>query len=294
VHSRVTRVPSLAMAIGGIAIVAAGCSASSSTPSSSAASGGAAKPASATTATARQALLLTSKTEQSDKSLDATITVQGSTSSGSLSMDGTLQEQIHPSVLAEFNVSSLTTAGQSISGGFGEIITPSAVYLRFPELMKAEHISKPWAEFQLSALGASGSTLQSPLSQLQASSPGTQSAELATSTDAHKVSTGTIDGVPVTEYAGSYSISQALAALPASERSALGTAISASGVKTCHFEIWIDGSNQARKIVVTEAGTALSETITMNVTSYNQPVNIGLPTAAQTYVIPASQLGTNG
>ena len=89
-------------------------------------------------------------------------------------------------------------------------------------------------------------------------------------------------------------ISQALAALPASERSALGTAISASGVKTCHFEIWIDGSNQARKIVVTEAGTALSETITMNVTSYNQPVNIDLPTAAQTYVIPASQLGTSG
>jgi hypothetical protein len=71
-------------------------------------------------------------------------------------MDGTLQEQIHPSLLAEFNVSSLTTAGQAISGGFGEIITPDALYLRYPELMEAEHISKPWAKFQLSALGASG------------------------------------------------------------------------------------------------------------------------------------------
>ena len=32
----------------------------------------------------------------------------------------------------------------------------------------------------------------------------------------------------------------------------------------------------------------------MNITSYNQPVSIDLPTAAQTYVIPASQLGANG
>jgi hypothetical protein len=294
VHSRVTRVPSLAIAIGGIAILAAGCSASSSTASKSAASGGATTPASATTTTPQQALLLASKAEQSDKSLDATISVKGSTSSGSLSLDGTLEEQIHPSLLAEFTVSSFTTAGQSISGGFGEIITQDALYLRFPELMEAEHISKQWAEFQLSALGASGSTLQSLFGELQSSSPATQSAELATSKDAHKVGTGIIDGVPVTEYAGSYSISQALAALPASERSALAASISASGVKTCHFEIWIDGSNQARKMVISEAGTALSETITMNITSYDQPVSIDLPTAAQTYVVPASQLGANG
>ena len=46
-------------------------------------------------------------------------------------------------------------------------------------------------------------------------------------------------------------------------------------------------------MVITENGTAVNETTTLNVTSYNQPVSVQLPTAAQTYVIPASQLGAN-
>jgi hypothetical protein len=294
VHPRVTRVPVLAVAIGGMAILAAGCSVSSSGASGSPAAHGTTASASAASASPQQALLLASKTEGSDTSLDATISVQGTTSTGSLSLDGTLQEQIHPSLLAELDVSSFSTAGQSISGGLSEIVTSDAFYLRFPELMQAEHITKPWTEFQLSSMGASGSTLQSLFSQLQSSSPATQTTELATSKDVRKVGTSVINGVPVTEYAGSYSISQALAALPASERSALSSSISAAGIKTCQFEIWIDGNNQTRKIVITEAGTAVNETITMNVTSYNQPVNISLPTAAEIYVIPASQLGTNG
>jgi hypothetical protein len=290
VYSRVTRVPSLAIAIGGIAILAAGCAASSSGASHNSASAN--KPAAA--ATPQQAILLASKTEQSDKSFDATIAVQGTAATGSISLTGTLQEQIHPSLLAQMNVSSLTTAGQSIPGGLSEIITADAFYMKFPELMKTEHILQPWAEFKLSEMGASGSTLQSLFSQLQSSSPATQTTELATSKNAHKVGTGVIGGVPVTEYAGSYSISQALAALPASERSALGTSISAAGISSSQFKIWIDGSNQPRKIVITESGTAINETTTVNIVSYNQPVSIEVPTAAQTYVIPASQLGSAG
>jgi hypothetical protein len=293
VYSRVTRVPSLAIAIGGIAILAAGCSASGSAASNSPASG-TTTPASAASATPQEALLLASKTGQSDKSLDARFAVQGTTSSGSLSLDGTLQEQIHPSLLAELNISSFSTAGQSIPGGLSEIVTPDAFYMRFSELMQALHVTKPWAEIQLSALGTTGSTLQSLYSQLQSSSPATQATELATSKDARKVGTGVIDGVPVTEYAGSYSISQAVAALPASERATLGTSISASDITSSQFKIWIDGSNQPRKIIITQAGPAVSETTAINVTRYNQPVSISLPTAAETYVVPASQLGANG
>jgi hypothetical protein len=298
VHSRVTRVPSLAIAIGGIAVLAAGCAVSGSTVSGStashnSASGGSTTSASAASSTPQQAILLASKTEQADKSFDATISVQGTTSTGSISLDGTLQEQIHPSVLAEMNVSSFSTAGQAVSGGFAEIITQDAFYLKFPQLMKTEHIVEPWVEFKLSELGSSGSTMQSLFSQIQSSSPATQSAELATSKNVRKVGTGVIDGVPVTEYAGSYSISQALAALPASERSALNSSISAAGISSCQFTMWVDGSNQPRKIVITEDGTAVKETTTVNVLSYNQPVSVQLPTAAQTYVIPASQLGAS-
>ena len=292
-YSRVTRVPSLAIAIGGIAVLAAGCAASSSAAPHNSASGGSTTSASAASSTPQQAILLASKTEQADKSFDATVSVQGTTSSGSISLAGTLQEQVHPSVLAEMDVSSFSAAGQTVSGGFTEIITQDAFYLKYPQLMKTEHIVEPWVEFKLSELGSSGSTLQSLFSQIQSSSPATQSAELATSKNVRKVGTGVIDGVPVTEYAGSYSISQALAALPANERSALNSSISAAGISSCQFKMWVDGNNQPRKIVITENGTAVTETTTVNVTSYNQPVSVQLPTAAQTYVIPASQLGAS-
>lgn len=100
--------------------------------------------------------------------------------------------------------------------------------------------------------------------------------------------TGVVNGVPVTEYAGSYSLSQAISALPASERTAVGKGLSASGFTSFNYEIWIDGSNQPRKFVIIETGTAGNLTNTINITSYNQPVSIDLPTAAETYVVPAS------
>jgi hypothetical protein len=295
VYTRAARVPFLAASIGAIALLAAGCSAAGSTAShgatSSGATSGGASPAVAASASPQQALLLASKAEQKDTSLDATISVTGTSSGGALALDGTMQEKIHPSLLAELDVTTLTSAGQSVPGGLSEIITGQALYLRFPQLMQAMHVSKTWAEFRLSAMGASGSSLQSLFSQLESSSPATQSAELATSTDVHKVGTGVIDGVPVTEYAGSYSMSKAIAALPASLRGTVSKAMTAAGITSTKFTIWIDSSNQPRKMVVTEAGTTVSETTTITINSYNQPVSINLPTAAETYVVPASALG---
>lgn len=288
-HTRVRRVPFLVVAAGVSALLAAGCTASGNSPSGNSAA--AAKPA----AKPQQALLLAAHTSQKVNSLDANITVQATTTTtGSLTISGTLAEQIHPSLLAELNVPTFSAGGQTVAGGLGEIVTSSAFYMRISELTQALHTSKPWVEIPLSSLGTTGSSLESLFSQIQSSNPVSQTQLLATSKNARKVGTGVIDGVPVTEYAGSITMSQAIAALPASVRSTLGSDISRAGLKSAKFEIWIDGQNLPRKVVIDESGTSLSETLTMDNISYNRPVDVKPPAAAQTYVIPASDLGGIG
>jgi hypothetical protein len=293
------RVPFVAASIGAIALLAAGCSASGRTTSthtsvsSGAVSSGVSPTTSAASVSPQQALLLASKAEQSDTSITATVAAVGTVNNGN-DVSGTLEEQIRPSYLAELDFTSVTSGGQSTPGGYSEIITPEAVYARIPGLLQSMHVTKPWAEFKFSQLGASVSSLQPVIAQVQAASPATLTTEVATSTDARKAGTGVVDGVPVTEYAGSYSLSQAMSALPASERATVGDSLSGSGFTSFKFEIWIDSGNQPRRFVIVEDGTAGNLTNTMTITSYNQQVSIDLPTAAETYVVPASKIGASG
>jgi hypothetical protein len=295
VHSRVTRVPSVAAAIGAIAILAAGCSASGSTASHNSASGGATTPAAAAPATPQQAIELAASQTTKVNAVAATVSVQATADGSSVNISGSFQEQLHPSVLLEADFSNFSAAGQSMPGGLAEIITTKALYMKFPTLTQALKTSKPWVEIPLTGSGLGG-TLSSLLNDVQSSSPLTQTQLLSGATDVKKVGTSTVGGVSVTEYEGSVPFGVALAKLPASLRSQLGSEISkAGGIQTINFKIWVDGQNLPRKEIITETGTSINETITVNITSYNQPVSITLPTVAQTYVIPAGALsGANG
>jgi hypothetical protein len=172
-----------------------------------------------------------------------------------------------------------------------EVITTTAVYLRLSQVTQALHTSKPWVKIPLSALGATGANLSSLLEQAQSSSPLAQTQLLSQSKDVKKVGTSVLNGVPVTEYTGSYSMKQALAAMPASERAIIAKSVSAAGIKSVRFTLWLDDQQLTRKLVAVETGTAVTETVTMNVSGYNQPVNIQAPSAAQTYTVPAGLLG---
>lgn len=296
-NSRVTGVPLLTLAIGAVAILAAGCGASGSATSagSSTSAGGSAsgsaKPATSAPVSPVSALDLAANSSKAVNSLTATMSIQGSTTAGDMNVSGTIKEQLHPSLLAEVDFTAFNSGGLSAPGGLSEILTPKAFYLRFPELMQAQHIDKPWAEISLSSTGAAGASLSSLLNEVQGNSPVTQTQFFAHSRDVTKVGTGVVNGVQVTEYTGTYSVSQVIAALPASERAKLGSSISAAGISAVHFSIWLDANHLPRKMVVTESGTSLTEKVTEIITSYNQPVNIQLPTPAETYVVPASQLG---
>jgi hypothetical protein len=251
---------------------------------------------------AKQAIQLAASTAHKVNSFAATTDIRitgkprasssaASGSPGNVDMAGTLQEQTRPSLLVSADFSTFQAVGQSLAGGMSEIITPQAVYIKLSLLTQLLNTGKPWAEMPVSGLNAStGLNLGSLFSQLQTSSPLAQTQLLAGATNVRTVGTGTVDGIPVTEYAGTYSTSAAIAKLPADVRGPLSQDLQKAGITSAKFRIWVDNKHQVRKDVVTEVSGAFTETITTTVTSINQPVSISVPAASQTTTLSASAL----
>jgi hypothetical protein len=246
--------------------------------------------------TPQRAIELAAKTSQAVNSFAASMTIRiDSGATGTINLAGTITEQLHPSLLAEADYSTVGMGGQSLPGGMNEIVTPTSVYIKLGMITQTLHTSKPWIAISFSALSkATGVNLTSLFSALQTSSPLNQSQLFAGATNVRQVGTGVINGVPVTEYTGSVSMTQALAKLPASLRGSLGADIEKAGIGSAKFTEWLDAQHQVRKVIVTETGSSLSETITTTITSINQPVNVQIPPASQTSSLSTSFLNALG
>jgi hypothetical protein len=277
-------------AIGALALLAAaGCS-----------SGSGASAAPPQSRTPAQEIELAASTAETVNSFSASMSLDISTKiasvgSESVTMAGTVSEMVHPSLLAELTFSTVEAAGTSLPGGISEIITANEIYVKQADLSMLLHTDKQWLGLPLSALsGSSGLNLGSLFSQSDTSNPLTMTQLLAGATGVKKVGTGTVDGVPVTEYTGSYALTAAIGKLPASERSAVSSAFKQAGLDagTARFTVWIDAQNIVRKDTTVLTSSTFSENLTMTVTGVNQPLSITAPPAGQVYTVTAGDLGS--
>jgi hypothetical protein len=267
-------------------------------------SGGSGSAGSSAAASPLAAVQLAAKTATSANSFTGTMNMQmtakpgssaasGAGALGDVSISATFAEQMHPSLLASVNIGTLSAAGQSLPGGLSEILTPSTLYMKWSFLTTSLHLSKPWLAIPLSSVSQkSGVNLGQIFSQLQSSGPLTETRLLGGATSVHQVGTGTIDGVPVTEYSGTLPIDKGISYLSGSVKAQVKQAMAAAGISTAKFTVWIDGQHLVRKSVVTESGKSVTEVITTTVTSINQPVNITIPPASQTSPMPSSALSS--
>jgi hypothetical protein len=284
VQSRLGAVRVAAVLAAIVAACAAGCSSGGSSSSSS---------SSGTKTSAMQELAATVKKmndTQQVKTYAASLSMQISGipgSSGDLSLAGTIESQRQPSLLTEFDASSFQMSGQNV-GSMTEVVTPKALYMNVPMLSAELH--KQWIELPFSSLKGNGAGLSQLLSQAQNTDPLSATQLLAGVKNARTVGTGTVDGVAVTELAGSEPANAALAKLPASMRASLGQEMEQLGVGQVTFQVWIDGQHDIRKAVVKEIGSTLNETMSFTVTGINQPVSISVPASSQVTDIPASAL----
>ena len=276
----------------GVALIAAaavtGCAAISSTGGGGSSASAAASPLTEVKLAAQTSTKANSFTGTMSMRLTAT---PGASSTdgitGDTSMTATFAEQLHPSLLASVNVGSLTSAGKSLPGGLAEIITPTTFYLKWPYLTQAAHLNKPWVAVPFSAASKStGIDLSQLVNQATSNSPLTQTQLFADATSVRQVGTGTIDGVAVTEYTGTVPMSKAVSRLSGSVKTQLQQRIAAAGFTNEKFTVWIDGQHLTRKAIVTVDGTSVSETVTLTITSINQPVNVTAPPTSQTSPLP--------
>jgi hypothetical protein len=295
-RARTARTPLYAAGLTAILAAAlAGCAAASSGTSATSSPTNTAAPSSAL-----DAVQLAAKTTSGASSFTGTMSLQatatsGATGSGSVSMTATMAEQVRPSLQAEVQIGTLSAAGSTLPGGLTELITPGNFYLKWPFLIQELHLTKPWLVIPVSAMSkSSGVNLSQIFSQATSSSPLNESQMLAGASDVRRIGTGTIGGVPVTEYTGTVSIDKGMQYLSGSAKAAMQKEVAAAGLSTATFTVWVDGHQVMRKAVITENGTALTEVITVTVASLNRPVSIPIPAAGQTTSLPSGELGSLG
>ena len=288
--SRFTRAQWGAIAITAGALALAGCSSSSSKPAAKAAGSPSASPSGASLS-ATQAITLAGQKAGKVTSFAAAVNVQ-TTGEAATTISGTLQERTEPSPVVVANFGSVTAQGQSLPGGIEEIINSNAIYLELAQVARATGM--PWVEIPASELSEISGGNLGQLLQNNNSDPLVQTQMLASSTNVKKVGTTTLNGVPVTEYTGTYPISAGLAKLPAGERAKVSQQLQALGLTTEHFTIWLDGKQQVSKVVTSAQGSKVHETSAIQVTSVNGPVSAAVPPASQTATVPASELGGGG
>jgi hypothetical protein len=282
-----------------VATAVTGCTASSS---SSAGAAGAAGSSATAPANALDAVKLAAKTASSANSFTGTLSLQvrvkpgaasSSGSAGAVSMTATFAERLHPSLLArvDMNIASLGAAGTSMPGGIEEIVTPSTLYMKWSYLTQLLHLSKPWLAMSVPSISqSSGIDLSQIFSQESGSDPLTQSQLLQGATSVHQVGTGSIDGVPVTEYTGTVPLRKAMSYLSGLAKTQMQQVIANAGFTDETYTVWIDGQHTVRKAIITEVGKTVTESVTTTTTSINQPVNITVPAASETSPLPGGDL----
>jgi hypothetical protein len=201
---------------------------------------------------------------------------------------GTIQMRLRPARLLEEKM-SVSAAGQTFP--LDEVETTKAIYLKSPAFAALAKPGRPWVEIQFSGLsGNLGSSLESLLQNAQTGNLQTRIMMLTASKNVRAVGMQDVDGVSTTHYAGSFTASAALAAVPPGLRKDAAPFLKLI-TGDSRFNAWIDAQHVARRI--TESYTVMGETanVTVNVTSVNQPVHIALPPASRVTLPPTSAFG---
>lgn len=237
-------------------------------------------------ATPAQALAAASQASSTLNSESATL-VEQLGSAGTIR--GTFADQRSP--FLESMAMTEDVAGQHVP--ISMILTKNEMYLKVGGLpgMPGAATGK-WIKIPLTGLG-SGSPIASMLQNLTGQNPMSEVRMLSAGGHLRTVGTQTVGGVATTEYAGSFSLADAMKYLPASSRALMGGALKMiSGA--VRFTVWIDGSHRVRKLTETETIDSVTAHVTITFYRFNQPLAIKVPPASQVVSPPGGSLGPTG
>ncbi len=255
----------------------AACSGSSSGDASSSP----AATSSATPVAIAPAALVRTSVATAKKVTSSELTLTAVTSAGTVTADA--QVGYRPTRM------SLTMSGLSgDSGTVKQILVGTTMYLQMPMLTK--QTGKPWAKIDLSdPTLTKGLNLSSLLGQAQQVDPGQSLQLLEKSANLTLVGTESVSGVSTRHLKGTVDVASTLSQYSPELTKQLTAMLSDGQMGPVTLDVWIDGDNLPRKTVQTLSVAGSPTTVTLLVKSYNKPVTVTVPPAAQ--VVDLAELG---
>jgi hypothetical protein len=140
-----------------------------------------------------------------------------------------------------------------------------------------------------SMTSTSGLNLGPLLSLLSTSSPLVQVPLFSQATNTRMMGRSMMFGSRMSEWGGHYMLSNVLGSLNSSMQPSFQSLMN-SGINMTRFRAWMDPTHMVRKLVLIEVGNNTQITITLTITSINQPMHIMMPSTTLIFVLP----GTTG
>jgi hypothetical protein len=251
------------------AIAVAGCKPGVYTSNSSGGSHGAGM-------SSASALSLAAQQTQQIRSFSADVQIQA-TGALNATLTGTLREVTTPSPAMSLR------ANAGALGNIRVIVSDGMAYLKSPFLTHA--YGKPWVMGSMNAMSStSGLNLGPLLGLLSTSSPMVQVPLFSQGSNIRMMGHSMMGGSRMSEWGGHYMLSHVLGSLNSSLQPSMQSVMN-SGISMTRFRVWMDSARQLRKLVLIEIGNNTKVTITLVITSINQPMHIGLPSTTLIFVL---------
>ena len=252
------------------AIAVAGCKPGVYTSSSSGSGSG------SQSGMSSSALSLAAQQTQQMRSFSADVEIQA-TGALNATLTGTLREVTTPSPVMSLH------ANAGALGHIRVIVSNGMAYLKSPFLMHA--YGKPWVMGSMNTMSStSGLNLGPLLGLLSTSSPLVQVPLFSQGTNIRMMGHSMMDGSRMSEWGGHYMLSHVLGSLNAQLQPSMQSVMN-SGISMTRFRAWMDSTHQVRKLVLIEIGNNTKITITLVITSVNQPMRIMMPSTTLIFVL---------
>jgi hypothetical protein len=222
------------------------------------------------------ALSLAAQQTQQIRSFSADVEIQA-TGALNATLTGTLREVTTPSPVMSLH------ANAGALGHIRVIVSNGMAYLKSPFLMHA--YGKPWVMGSMNTMSStSGLNLGPLLGLLSTSSPLVQVPLFSQGTNIRMMGHSMMDGSRMSEFGGHYMLSHVLGSLNSQLQPSMQSVMN-SGISMTRFRAWMDSTHQVRKLVLIEIGNNTKITITLVITSVNQPMRIMMPSTTLIFVL---------
>ena len=265
------------------AVTVAGCKPSSFSTSSGSGSG---LGTTASSSSVSQILTLAAQQAQQMNTFTANVQITA-TGATSANLFGTMNEVTTTPTAP--TISIMANAGQL--GNVKIVLTSNGMaYMRSPFFMNAYH--HRWIGSSMSNMStSSGLNLGPLLALLQGSSPMLQTQLFPFGSNMRYMGHSFFGGHRNREYGGHVVLANILSQLSSNMQPMVRSWMNA-GINMTRFRVWLTPQHMVSKLVLIEVAGNTTFTITLNVTSFNQPMHIAMPPTTVVFILPGTGTGT--